>query len=192
MQPSRRVLSRGSEEAQRGVTVFFFFFLLLLIGIFGTLALGAYKAAPWVPTRQQDVERMLRAANVQPGELVVDLGSGDGRFLRTAVRQFGGRGLGFELALVPYFISRLILWRELRRGQAEVRYRDFYHADLSSADVVTAFLTPRAMRKLAGKLHRELKPGSRIVSYAFAIPDWSPTVVDRPTPTSTRVFLYRV
>lgn len=173
-------------------TVFLFVFLLALIVVVGTAAIGAWKAAPWVPTRLHDVRRMLDLAGVKPGETVVDLGSGDGRFLSVAVRSYGARGIGYELSLLPYLASLVVLWGPLRKKRVAVHYADFFRADLSQADVITIFLTPNAMKKLSEKFTRELKPGCRVVSFAFSWPGRIPAEVNKPRPRDSTVYLYRV
>lgn len=173
-------------------TVFFFVFLLVVIVVVGTAAIGAWKAAPWVPTRLHDVRRMLDLAQLKRGETVVDLGSGDGRFLSVAVRSYGARGIGYELSLLPYLVSLLVLWGPRRKKQAVVHYADFFQADLSQADVITIFLTPNAMKKLATKFTSGLKSGCRVVSFAFSLPGRPPTAVSKPRPRDSTVYLYRV
>jgi len=134
---------------------------------------------------------MLKLANVRPGELVVDLGAGDGRFLLSAVRNHQAKALGYELSILPFLVARIRIWLARVGRNATVRLRDFYSQDLGQADVVTCFLTPEAMAKLEPKFQRELRPGTRVVSYAFAMPNWKPELVDKPTPTTTSVYLYR-
>ncbi len=164
--------------------------LAVLIITAGTAAWAGWRAAPYVPTRQRDVDRMLRLAGVKPGELVYDLGAGDGRFLLAAARR-GARAVGFEISVLPYLIARLRLTVQGQTATARIRLQDFFHQDLSSADVVVCFLTPAAMAKLAPKFNRELKPGTRVVSYAFSLPGWTPAVKDKPTPQTMSVYLYR-
>lgn len=163
--------------------------LAALIVVAGTAAWAGWRAAPFVPTRQRDVERMLRLAEVKPGELVYDLGAGDGRFLLAAARR-GARAVGFEISILPFLIAclRLALGRATA---ARIELKDFFRQDLSAADVIVCFLTPAAMAKLGPKFSRELKPGARIVSYAFSLPGWTPAVKDKPTPQTMSVYLYR-
>ncbi len=171
--------------------VFLYVFISLVFIVLVTAAFAGWKAAPYVPTWQRDVRRMLQLAQVKPGELVVDLGSGDGRFLVTASQEFGSQAVGYELSLLPYVVS-LIRKRISRANRISVKFRDFYRADLSPADVVVCFLTPKAMKKLEPKFERELRPGTRVVSFAFRLPGWPSSLVDKPTPQSTPVFVYRV
>lgn len=163
-----------------------FVFVMLI-----TAAIAGWKAAPYVPTFQRDVRRMLKVAGVKRGDLVVDLGAGDGRFLITAAREFGARGLGYEVSILPYLVAKARVMMAGLSSAVRIQFRDFYSADLASADVVTCFLTPSAMRKLEPKFVHELRPGCRVVSYAFKLPTWSPDLINKPSPRSTPVFLYR-
>ncbi|MBI5404771.1 MAG: class I SAM-dependent methyltransferase [Candidatus Kerfeldbacteria bacterium] len=165
---------------------------IIIFVIFATAALAGLKAAPYVPTYQRDVRRMLKLADVRPDELVVDLGAGDGRFLLTAAAEFKARGLGFEFSFLPFVVARLRIIARQLQSRVRIMPKDFFSQDLAAADVVTCFLTPAAMKKLEPKFQQELRPGARIVSYAFKLPTWVPSKIDKPTPTSTPVFLYRV
>ena len=151
--------------------------MVLLGGSGSVLAQGSRSAyanslAPYIPSPQMIVERMLGLASVQPGETVYDLGSGDGRVLITAVQQFRARAVGVEL--VPD-IARKASERIAKLGlqnQARVIQGDIRDADLSGADVVTMYLPTDSNEMLRPKLEKSLKPGTRVVSYSFKVPGW--------------------
>lgn len=166
--------------------------VVVIFGIFISAAFGGILAAPFVPTFQRDVRRMLKLARVEPKDYIYDLGSGDGRFLIISATEFGARSRGFEVSWLPFLISWVRI--KLRRVShlVSVECKNFYRQDLSGASVVTCFLTPRAMKKLEAKFANELRSGTRVISYAFKLPSWKPVAVDKPTPTSTPVFLYLV
>lgn len=181
--------------------LFWTFFFIFLMAILGTLAYGGISAAPWVPLWKKDTLRMLQIAQVKPGEKVVDLGAGDARIIIAAAKNYDAKGIGYELAILPYFIGWVkIIMSGLRgkpsiknmvRGKAILKYCNFFKVDLSDADVICAFLTPAAMAKLKPKFEKEIKPGCRIVSYAFKIPDWQPTKIDKPNKKTTAIYLYQ-
>jgi SAM-dependent methyltransferase len=138
--------------------------------------------APYIPSPQIVVEHMLELANVQPGETVYDLGSGDGRVLITAAQQFRAHAVGVEL--VPDIarkasdrIARMGLQNQARGIQADIR-----DTDLSPADVVTMYMTTECNNLLRPQLERSLKPGARVVSYSFKVPGWKYNQIEEDDP----------
>lgn len=157
----------------------YIFLLLAVLLVFGTAAYAGMKAAPWVPVFKRDIKRILKVADVQDDDLVYDLGSGDGRILIAIAHNTKARVIGFEISFIPYIASKLrIVFRGLSKC-IEVRYGDFLSRDLSQASVIFCFLTPMAMKKLGPKFKKELKKGTRIISYSFTIPDWQPVLTDK-------------
>lgn len=131
------------------------------------------------PTPQKKVRQMLELAGVKAGDVVYDLGSGDGRIPITAAREYGARGVGIELN--PKLFERA--QRNAREAgvtdRVAFRNQDLFQTDLSEASVVTLFLWPSINTKLRPKLMRELKPGTRVVSYFHDMDDWQPAKVIR-------------
>jgi SAM-dependent methyltransferase len=145
----------------------------------------------FVPTRQPIVDAMLRLAGVGPGDVVYDLGSGDGRIVIIAAQKYGARGVGIEL--VPRLVE---MSRELaREGEVEDRVTfvegDLFTADISEATVVTLYLSPGINRRLLPKLKTELRPGARIVSRQFRFGSWLPDAAIRAE-DGTDLFLWTV
>ena len=129
----------------------------------------------YLPTPHEAVTAMLKLANVGPGDVVYDLGSGDGRILITAVKDFGAaRGVGIDID--PAMILEANDNADRAKVADRVRFlnQDLFDTDLHEATVVTLYLLPWLNRKLMPKLKAELKPGSRIVAYRFDMGDWKP------------------
>ena len=145
----------------------------------------------YVPTPDAVVSAMLEVAQVGPGDVVYDLGSGDGRIVIEAARKYGARAVGIEL---DPDLNKKALKNAQKAGVADkvsfVR-ADFFKTDLSEATVVTLFLSPNINARLESKLRRELKPGARIVSHRFPMPPaWKP---DRDLAIKgTHVFLWTI
>jgi len=119
----------------------------------------------FVPTPQEVVDKMLDLANVKKGDLVYDLGCGDGRIVVSAAKR-GARAVGFDVNPVRIRESRDNVRRNHMEDRAEIRQEDIFTLDLSKANVITLYLLPSLNVKLIPQLEK-LKPGSRIVSHAF-------------------------
>lgn len=148
----------------------------------------SYIPTPYVPSTTIAVDEMLRVADVRAEDLVVDLGSGDGRIVIAAARDYGARGLGIEIdpALVKESAENA-----RRAGVAErVAFRegDVLKADFSAASVVTMYLLPQLVEQVKPRL-LALKPGTRIVAHDFGFKDWLP---DRTVNISKNYYLYVV
>jgi protein-L-isoaspartate O-methyltransferase len=129
---------------------------------------------PFITTPPEVVERMLEMAGTRPGDLVIDLGSGDGRIVIAAAQKFGAQGLGIELDAALVAKSRENA-RSARLGEkVSFVQGDVLAADISRATVVTAYLLPALMVKLQPRFMDELAPGTRIVSHAFTMAGWAP------------------
>ena len=132
------------------------------------------KDAPYVPTTRSVVREMLRVADVSEGDVVYDLGSGDGRIPIMAAKEFGARGVGIEID--PDLVEKARTKAKMAGVADRVEFRrgDLFKTDLSDATVVTLYLWPEINVKLRPKLLRQLDPGDRIVSHDFRMGDWAP------------------
>ena len=131
--------------------------------------------APYMATPQEVVDRMLQMAEVTKGDVVYDLGSGDGRLVITAAKRYGARGVGIEIDPALITQSRANARKEGVESLVEFRQQDALTVDVSPASVVTLYLLSGANLKLRPTLQKQLKPGSRIVSHQFGMGDWVPT-----------------
>lgn len=131
-------------------------------------------AGPYVPTPQVIVDRMLQFANVSASDFVIDLGSGDGRIVRTAARALGASGFGVDIDGELVERSNAAAQKEGIAAKAKFFQQDVFKADLSKATVVTLYVLPAMMTSLRPKLLSELKPGTRIVSHDYHFQEWLP------------------
>jgi len=120
----------------------------------------------YVPTPQEVVDRMLELADVRPGEIVYDLGCGDGRIPVTAAKKYGVKAWGFDINPVRVKESLENVSRNDVGKLVTIKQADIFEQDLSKADVITLYLLPQLNVKLIPQLDK-LKPGCRIVSHDF-------------------------
>ncbi len=128
----------------------------------------------YVPTPPEVVEEMLRIAGVGKGDVLYDLGSGDGRIPVTAAKKFGIRAVGIDIDPERIREANANARKHGVEKLVSFRNEDLFAADFSEASVVTLYLLPDLNVKLRPKLWKELKPGTRIVSHQFEMGDWKP------------------
>jgi SAM-dependent methyltransferase len=135
---------------------------------------GRKLDVPYVPTGTDVVEAMLEMAEVKKGELVYDLGCGDGRIVIAAVKKHDATGIGVDID--PYRIDKAKANARAEGVENQVTFieQNLFEVDFSDADVVMLYLLPSINLKLRPKLLETLKPGTRIVSHAFDMGDWKP------------------
>lgn len=131
-------------------------------------------AGPYVASPDSAVAAMLREADVGADDYVIDLGSGDGRIVRTAAAVFGARGKGVEIQDRLVALSNELAKKEGTADRVQFVKQDLFKTDLSQATVVTMYLLPHTVNRLQDKLLRELRPGARVVSHDYSLAGWRP------------------
>ena len=154
-----------------------------------------HNLAPTVGSPEHAVDKMLEVANLKPGEILYDLGCGDGRILISAASKYKAKGVGIEIS---ESLARTAAEHVKKAGlQHEVKiiHGDFMKTDLSDANVVTLYLATAANDTLRPNLERYLKPYTRVVSYDYPIPGWKPietTETEGRTNAVHTIYLYQV
>lgn len=153
--------------------------ILILIGIMATaqfLFVGSIMAvlpvthgAMFHPTARVRIATILDHVPMEKGELLVDIGCGTGRVLKAAAKRYPIRAVGYEINPLAYVIARVFTWGNKR---ISIHWRNFWKEDLGNADVIFCYLFPDVMERLAEKLKRELRAGTRVVSCNFPFPGW--------------------
>ncbi|BAU10122.1 hypothetical protein LEP3755_06020 [Leptolyngbya sp. NIES-3755] len=131
---------------------------------------------PYVPTPEAVVDAMLKVAKVGKNDVLLDLGSGDGRIPITAAKRFGTRGFGVDIDPERIKEANANAKKEGVTDLVQFAQQDLFKTDLTKATVITLYLLPRINLQLRPQLLK-LKPGTRIVSHAFDMGDWKPDQV---------------
>lgn len=155
----------------------------------------SHYIARYVPTPHEVVDRMLELARVRKGDLLYDLGSGDGRIVITAARRYGVQAVGFEIDPGLVKNSRDSIRDAGLEHLVEIREQDIRTVDLSPASVLTMYLHPAANLRLRSAIMRQLKPGARVVSHDFGMGNWKPDRIDQITDSaghSRTIYLWRI
>lgn len=129
---------------------------------------------PYVPTDQKVVDEMLRLVNVKKGDVLYDLGCGDGRIVVTAAKRYGATGFGVDIDPQRIRESRANAREAGVTDKVKFEVRDLFTMDVRPATVLTMYLLPSVNLKLRPKLFKELRPGARLVSHDFTMGNWQP------------------
>jgi SAM-dependent methyltransferase len=171
-------------------------YLLIIIFILGAVILffllhSAYTIfktkVPWAKTPRDNFTEIFSNISIPKNSLIYDLGCGDGEFLFFAEKN-GYKAIGYELSVYP-FLKCLI--KKIFRGSAiKIKRKNFLKEDLKDADLIFVFLVDKVMEGLGGKLSRDLKPGTIIISYGFKIPNWKIDKILDTNPSET--YFYKI
>ena len=166
-------------------TILLIFGLLVLAGM---VILPIFFGAPWHPLMPGTIRRILRFAEVQPGETVCDLGCGEGRVLITAAKEFSARAIGVDIDPLKILLARLLRKINGVDDRVNIVRGNLFDFDPGSADVIYLYLTHQAMDKLFPEIFKKLKPSVRIVSYRFCLRGMTPEKVSE----DKTLFLYQL
>jgi len=163
--------------------------ITLFILLFSLTIYSAVIGAPYFKTPKKAIREIFELAGIKPGDKLYDLGAGDGKILIIAEKEFRAQGIGFELSPTFWLLTKIHL-ALAGAHHSQVYCRNFYNQNLSEADVIFCFLSIHAMERLKPKFEQELKPGTKIISYAFSLRGWQPKQVIAKYPG--KIFLYQV
>ena len=154
-----------------------------------SFAICIFGGGPFVPTKWAAVEKVLKHAKIKKGETLYDIGAGDGRFIHLAASKYGAKATGFELDPFVYFIAKVR--QKLWGWKGKMIRTNTFKQDLSKADVIVCYMMPKPLEKFQKKFDKELKKGTRILSYAFHIGDWKPKKVIPKTKNLSKIYIYQ-
>jgi len=154
------------------------------------ISIRTTHGALYVSTSQRRIRAVLDELDLRPGQVLIDLGCGDGRTLRAARRRSDISAIGYEINPLAYLKARIY---SMAAG-IDIRYRNFWHEAIDRADIIFCYLFPDVMAELAAKIQNEAKPGAVIVSFNFPIPAFTPVKVLRPAGVRQNdpIYFYRM
>jgi len=135
------------------------------------------SVAPFVQTPLEVAKKMLELVELKPGENLYDLGCGDGRLILLAAKDKGANSIGIDLREDLLERAKTEILRLGLEAKVKVIQANFFDVDISTANVVTLYLTSSANERLRPKMEKELRIGCRIVSHDFKVPGWKPKQV---------------
>jgi precorrin-6B methylase 2 len=172
------ILSAAIRSLFRYGTRMFDWFVLISVAaiilvVVATTIAHIQTETPFVGTPKRVCEAMIRLARLKGDEMVCDIGAGDARLLIAASRKAPGiRAVGFENALAVWLMGQARIL--FTRAPVSLRFRDARYIDLSQSDVIFLYLNSAMMKEMEEKFAKELKPGTRIISHAFHLPNKTP------------------
>lgn len=142
--------------------------------------------SPFVPTSKKELINFLKEAGIKKGQLFLELGCGDGRVVKTAVKEYGARGIGIDINPTLILYARFRAWLS-RTKNLEFKVQNLHKTDLSQADIIYLFLMPELIKKLEPRLKAGTKKNADIISHGFKIVGWEKynfkTIPNKPFPT---------
>lgn len=165
-------------KANHMITFIIFVILIFLL----PFAVYGLSAAPFVPTAKKDFERISKLAGVigEKKLTFIELGCGSGRVLFNFAKRFSDLNIiGVEMNPFLFFIAKLKASDPSLKSIVTIKLSSLYTTDLQSADIIYFYLMPKVMSKIRLKLEQEIKSGTKIISYAFPIPDWTPKKISK-------------
>jgi predicted RNA methylase len=146
--------------------------LVLLVILLFLLSMVWPPDSPWSPwwrTSPKVARIQCKLAKVKKGDIVLDLGSGEGTALMIAAKEFGASGVGVEIDPFRVFTSKLSIALAKLSDKIKIERKNFFDVDISDASVVIMYLIPKTLARLRPKLLKELKPGTRVVTFVYRI-----------------------
>ena len=168
------------QDTMTNFLVLFLFVLSIILFLLGLLwmLVPALYGLPSRPTGLNRIRQALKLVNLKSDEVLYDLGSGDGRVLIIAAREFGAQAVGIEIGPVQRAFSWVKVQRSGIRHKVRIEAGNFYKTNLHEADVVFVYATSREVVKLAPHLEQQMRRGSRLVSISADFPEWEPSTFD--------------
>jgi SAM-dependent methyltransferase len=166
----------------------FAFLVILFVLYLLWMVIPILSGLPWIPTRPERIRRALALSHTSPGESFYDLGSGDGRALVIAAREFGLKAVGVEISPIHCIVARINAIIHGISNQVVIKWASFYKVNLRTADVIFVYMTSREASRLRPHLENLLRPGTRVITISCEIEGWQPAIFDR----EALIYIYQI
>jgi len=166
--------------------------LLTVLFSFNVLVLPFTKGVPYVPLRKKQLNQVANVFDFEKDLNIVDLGCGDGRVLRKLEKKGFKKLIGYEINLWPYSLAKIKNF--FTRSNSKIILKNFEKVDLGKFDIVFCYLLESYLEQLKQKFEKELKPGSKLISFGFQIKDWAPIEIvqtNKKNKNLGRIFIYQ-
>jgi len=141
-----------------------------------------------VPSFKKDFSRICSLANFSENDIFYDLGCGNGSLVLYVGQNYPVKAIGLELSIPLYLVCK---FRQIKAKNSQFKFQNILHANFGDANVVYLFpLWKNTINKLREKMEKELKPGTRVITYTFPIEGWIPEIINKPTDKDLSVYLY--
>jgi SAM-dependent methyltransferase len=167
-----------------------FIFILVMLMLATMLINLFFTKAPYVPSSKKILDRLLAELKLKPDQIVYDLGCGDGRFLIRSEKKFGIKGIGYELAPLPFVLAKILQF--FSRSKSRIILGNFFKANLRDADVIFCYLFPEIVSKVYQKAKQECRPGTVLISNTFSAQDIKPTKVLYDQNQKPQIYFYQI
>lgn len=177
----------------------FYFFAVFIFGLFVPLSFIVYsifsiyvdfKGAPYVPTSSKLIDEILKEANLKRDQVFLELGSGDGRIVREAVKKYQVKGIGVEIHPMLIIYSKIVSGFQKLKNISFKR-EDLFRTDFSKAGIIFMFLMPKTIIKLKEKFKNECKKSCLVISHGFKIEGWDKYLVKKQSRSLFPTYFYK-
>lgn len=173
------------------LVIFLLLFFLIGVTIYTLSLIGSsFAGSPYVPTRKKEIENILKEADLKKDKLFIELGCGDGRVLREAIKKYQVKGVGVDINPLLIFWARFLSSKI--KDKAVFKVENIFDTSLKKADYLYLFLMPKLIEKLTPKMEKELKKGAIIISHGFAVKAWSKKLYKKLDSNPFPTYYYRV
>ncbi|MBT3864563.1 SAM-dependent methyltransferase [Candidatus Peregrinibacteria bacterium] len=166
--------------------------IIVMLGLTTSFIVAFFGGGPFVPTPKRAVKEVLKHAKIKKGDVVIDIGAGDGRFLHYAEKLYGADAIGYEID--PFVYAIAILKKVFLGWKGKIIRGNFQNYSLRKADIIICYMLPSTLKKYQKKFDKELRKGCKVISYTFHIGTWKPIKEIEPDPIlkTKRIYIYKV